>query len=209
MTAELRLGATGVLWVPAPGVGWWQAAVRPGAWVGPGSVLGRLWVLGQAAALRLPEDAPLGQVQAAASAARVAVGYGDCLLELATVTAQAAAGAVTATGAGLGAQSAAGEGHAPGRVDTATSEPGAMVFAAPMMGRFYWRARPDAAPFVQVGSVLSEGDAVGLIEVMKTFTRVRFVGAGLPPQGRVVALLVDDGQDVAEGAGLFRFDAEI
>src|SRR5262249_8249427 len=39
-----------------------------------------------------------------------------------------------------------------------------LQFCAPMSGRFYWRASPDAEPFVQIGATLRHGDPIGLIE---------------------------------------------
>jgi len=41
------------------------------------------------------------------------------------------------------------------------------AITAPMLGMFYRASEPGAAPFVEVGSQVSKGDTVGLIEVMK------------------------------------------
>jgi acetyl-CoA carboxylase biotin carboxyl carrier protein len=43
---------------------------------------------------------------------------------------------------------------------------------SPSVGVFYHAPSPEADPYVQVGSKVSEGDVVGLIEVMKLFTEV-------------------------------------
>lgn len=43
---------------------------------------------------------------------------------------------------------------------------------APMIGTFYRRPSPDAEPFVEVGSKVSKGDPVCMIEVMKLFTTI-------------------------------------
>ena len=75
---------------------------------------------------------------------------------------------------------------------------------APQTGRFYHRARPSDPPFVQSGSQVKEGSALGLIEVMKTFSQVVYRAQGLrgeplPAQARIVAHLVPDGAEVAQG----------
>ena len=43
---------------------------------------------------------------------------------------------------------------------------------APMVGTFYSKPSPDEASFVKVGSIVSKGETVCLIEVMKLFTAV-------------------------------------
>ncbi|MGP4046393.1 acetyl-CoA carboxylase [Streptomyces sp. 2A115] len=73
--------------------------------------------------------------------------------------------------------------------------------AAPVVGTFYLRSSPEAAPFVEVGDRIEEGQQVGLIETMKLFTPVTADRAG-----RVVAVCVDDGEMVEYGQRLFTLD---
>ena len=78
-----------------------------------------------------------------------------------------------------------------------------MVLKASQTGRFYHRPSPDEPPFVEVGSVVEDGDAVGLVEVMKTFAHVVYrAEGGLPVKGEVVKVLVGDGEEMREGEGL-------
>ena len=70
---------------------------------------------------------------------------------------------------------------------------------APLLGRFYAQSEPGAAPFVSVGSEVTEDTTVGLIEVMKTFNAVR---AGV--DGVVTEVCVQDTQLVEYGDVLFR-----
>ncbi len=44
---------------------------------------------------------------------------------------------------------------------------------APLTGVFYSRPRPDASPFVTVGSTVEPGQTVALVEAMKFFNEVR------------------------------------
>lgn len=74
----------------------------------------------------------------------------------------------------------------------------AIIVRAPNLGTFYRAPKPGAANYVEVGSVISAGDEVCLIEVMKLFTAVRS-DAG----GKVHAILAADGAMVEAGQALF------
>lgn len=68
---------------------------------------------------------------------------------------------------------------------------------SPMVGTAYLRPSPDARPFVEIGSRVSAGDKLLLIEAMKTFNDI------VAPRGGVVtAILVEDGQPVEYGEPL-------
>jgi biotin carboxyl carrier protein len=47
------------------------------------------------------------------------------------------------------------------------------------------------------------GQAVGLIEVMKTFNPIAYGGLGLPDEAEIVEVLAADGQEVRAGQALF------
>ncbi len=73
--------------------------------------------------------------------------------------------------------------------------PGAVK--SPMVGTAYLRPNPEASAFVEVGSRVSVGDKLLLIEAMKTFNEVVAHKAGV-----VTAMLVEDGQPVEYGQPL-------
>ncbi|KJS34802.1 MAG: acetyl-CoA carboxylase, partial [Rhodospirillaceae bacterium BRH_c57] len=73
--------------------------------------------------------------------------------------------------------------------------PGAVK--APMVGVTYNAPEPGAAPFIQPGQMVTEGQTIMLIEAMKTFNPVR-----APRSGKVTAILVTDGQPVEYGEPL-------
>ena len=50
---------------------------------------------------------------------------------------------------------------------------GAVVITAPMDGAFWSKPSPDQPPFVSPGQTVQQGQTVGLIEVMKTFTPIK------------------------------------
>ncbi|WP_069337899.1 acetyl-CoA carboxylase biotin carboxyl carrier protein [Sphingobium yanoikuyae] len=74
----------------------------------------------------------------------------------------------------------------------------AIIVRAPNLGTFYRAPKPGAANYVEVGSIVSAGDDVCLIEVMKLFTAVRSEAGG-----KVHAVLATDGAMVEAGQPLF------
>ena len=72
------------------------------------------------------------------------------------------------------------------------------VVKAPMVGTFYCAASPGAAPFVQVGSQVKEGDTLCIIEAMKILNEIECEKAGT-----VVKVLGENGQAVEYGQPLF------
>lgn len=72
------------------------------------------------------------------------------------------------------------------------------VVRSPMVGTFYSAPNPESEPFVGVGSKVSSGDTLCLIEAMKMFNQIE---AEL--SGEVVAVLVEDGQPVEFDEPLF------
>lgn len=75
---------------------------------------------------------------------------------------------------------------------------GATVISAPNLGTFYGSPKPGATRYVEVGSPVTIGMEVCLIEVMKLFTALRSDQAG-----RIHAVLAADGDMVEAGQPLF------
>ncbi len=71
----------------------------------------------------------------------------------------------------------------------AAARAAANTITAPLTGIFYRSASTQAPAFVQVGSVISPGDVIGLIEAMKLFNEVRSTAAG-----RVRKIVAENGQ---------------
>ena len=72
------------------------------------------------------------------------------------------------------------------------SHPGAVL--SPMVGTAYVSPEPGAAPFVQVGAQVSEGQTVLIIEAMKTMNPIP-----APKSGTIQHILVSDGVPVEYG----------
>ena len=68
---------------------------------------------------------------------------------------------------------------------------GGHAVTSPMVGTFYGAPSPGAAPFVQVGQSVKEGDVICIIEAMKMMNQIE-----ADKSGTVTAVLVDDGEAV-------------
>ena len=73
--------------------------------------------------------------------------------------------------------------------------PGAVP--SPMVGTAYWAPEPGAKPFVEVGTKVSAGQTLLIIEAMKTMNQIPS-----PRAGTVTQILVEDGQPVEFGEPL-------
>jgi biotin carboxyl carrier protein len=74
---------------------------------------------------------------------------------------------------------------------------------SPTEGIFYRRSSPDAAPYVDIGAVVSTGGLLGLIEVMKCFNPITYGGPGYPDRVEIARILVEDAAEVQFGQPLF------
>lgn len=72
---------------------------------------------------------------------------------------------------------------------------------SPMVGTFYASPSPDAAPFVKVGDVVGPEKTVCIVEAMKVFNEIQ-----AEISGKIVAVLVKNGDPVEFGAPLFKVD---
>ncbi|MCL6445546.1 MAG: acetyl-CoA carboxylase biotin carboxyl carrier protein [Alicyclobacillus sp.] len=86
---------------------------------------------------------------------------------------------------------------------TATSEPAIAAdvhtITSPMVGTFYRAPSPEAPPFVEVGSKVSEKTVVCIVEAMKLMNEIE-----AEVKGEVVEILAENGQLVEYGQPLFR-----
>ena len=97
--------------------------------------------------------------------------------------------------------------HELGATASATQQSGAgQVLPSPSSGRFYRRPAPDRPAFVEVGQVLENGKTVGLLEIMKTFTRIQYGGPGLPEKVKVTELIANDDDELSSGDPILRFE---
>ena len=69
---------------------------------------------------------------------------------------------------------------------------------SPMVGTFYRSSNPGAAPFVQVGDTVKEGDTLCIIEAMKILNEIES-----DKSGTVKQVMCENGQAVEYGQALY------
>lgn len=72
---------------------------------------------------------------------------------------------------------------------------------SPLPGTFYRRPSPDEPPYKDIHDKVTEGDVIGLIEVMKSFHEVKASAAG-----KISAFLVENEEAVMAGQPLVELD---
>ena len=92
------------------------------------------------------------------------------------------------------APAAAAAGGAPAPAAAEGSE-----ITSPMVGTFYQKPAPDAPNFVEVGSTVSIGQTICIIEAMKVMNEIK-----AEKSGTICAVVAEDGTPVQFGDVLFR-----
>ncbi len=75
------------------------------------------------------------------------------------------------------------------------------MVTAPMVGTYYASSSPGAAPYVQVGDRINEGDTLCIIEAMKMMNQIEADASGV-----VKSIRVQNGEPVEYGQTLFVID---
>ena len=94
--------------------------------------------------------------------------------------------------------------HAPAPAAVPAAAPAASNLAeikSPMVGTFYSSPEPGAAPYLKVGSRVSAGQVVCIIEAMKIMNEIESEVSGV-----VREVLLENSQPVEFGQPLFRVD---
>jgi acetyl-CoA carboxylase biotin carboxyl carrier protein len=78
------------------------------------------------------------------------------------------------------------------------TEPAGHIVKSPMVGTFYRASSPGAKSFVEVGSVVNEGDTICIIEAMKILNEIE-----ADKSGTITKILAENGQAVEYGHALF------
>lgn len=184
LVARVEPGTDSGTVVRAPAVGWWSGIPRPGSVVGEGSHIGYLDRLGRRYLLELPRGASGCIVGGLPQGRRVALEYGELLFRLAPVESSR-----------VGQEGTPDPGE-----DRAGDLPGgAWAVVAPTDGVFYRRPAPDVEAYVDVGTRIRRGDAIGLVEVMKTFNQIVFDDPLAPDEVEVLEVRGGDGEEVSAG----------
>jgi len=182
-------GETGTLLVASPVVGRVDGAPVPGVYLNPFDPILTVDILNERYTLRLPRDVHGRVIETFVPPALTPVAYNAPLLRLDPRVLDA------------GATSGARRGMSPAGQDAATA--GLVQITSPTEGIFYRRSSPEAAPYVDVGTIVSTGGLLGLVEVMKCFNPITYGGPGYPEQVEIAKILVEDSAEVQFGQPLF------
>ncbi len=91
---------------------------------------------------------------------------------------------------------------APAAAPAAPAAPdAAKLMKSPMVGTFYRSASPTAAPFVEEGASVKEGDTLCIIEAMKMMNQIQADRSGV-----IKKILVENGSTVEFDQPLFEFE---
>jgi len=106
-------------------------------------------------------------------------------------------------GGGAPLASVARTADAPAATVGETAEPAAVdpdlgPITSPFVGTFYRAASPEAANFVEVGSIVRKGQTLCIVEAMKLMNEIESEYSGT-----VVEILVENGKSVEYGQKLF------
>jgi acetyl-CoA carboxylase biotin carboxyl carrier protein len=83
------------------------------------------------------------------------------------------------------------------------AEDGYLV-TAPLVGTFYRASAPGARPYVEVGDLVEQGQQVAIVEAMKLMNAIV-----ADQSGRVLRVLVEDGESVEYAQPLLVLDTEV
>jgi len=145
----------------------------------------------------LVQESGIAELEITEGEERVRIASGGAVtvtpLGTAAVTAAVAPAAVPAPAA-----AAATPAIAPAAAAVLAASAEGHVVKSPMVGTFYRAPSPDAAPFVDVGGVVKEGQTICVIEAMKLMNEIE-----ADASGTIKAILVENGQPVEYGQALF------
>ncbi len=111
----------------------------------------------------------------------------------------ASTGAIPATGqAPVALQASAPSALAPASPPVPAEVPAGHTVKSPMVGTFYRASSPGAKAFVEVGSVIKEGETICIVEAMKILNEIE-----ADKSGTVVRICCENGQAVEYGQPLF------
>ena len=110
--------------------------------------------------------------------------------------ASAPAAAIAAPAASKGETAAAGPSSS-----APAEDKNFVIIHSPMVGTFYAAPDPDSPPYVKVGDHVGPETTVCIVEAMKVFNQIPAEVAG-----KIVAVLVENGEPVEFGKPLFKVD---
>lgn len=190
MTCLAKNRQDGCFELLAPAVGLYDFPPAPGTYIAPGSPIGYLTQMRRYYHLLVPDGCHGIVTHLHVTSRKQRVEFGQPLI---TVSPRAETGVLT-------------EIRIEDKAKVADLElpKGTSVILSPTDGIFYRRPNPQSPPYVEVGSIVTQGTVLALVEVMKCFNPIVYAGEPqLPPKAKVSRILASDGAEVKHGEVLF------
>jgi acetyl-CoA carboxylase biotin carboxyl carrier protein len=127
----------------------------------------------------------------------IEVERGDLRIKVARSPAPTITAAAPAPVAYAAAPAPVAAGARPAAEAPPAAEQAGEVVKSPMVGTVYLQSQPGSPPFVKAGDMVAEGQTLLIIEAMKTMNPIP-----APRAGRIIEMLVADGQPVEFGEPL-------
>jgi acetyl-CoA carboxylase biotin carboxyl carrier protein len=89
----------------------------------------------------------------------------------------------------------------PPAAESVETEEHIALIKSPMVGTFYSASDPDSGPYVKVGDPVGPDTTVCIVEAMKVFNEIP-----AEVSGKIVAVLVENGEPVEFGQPMFKVD---
>ncbi|MBI4703011.1 MAG: hypothetical protein HY744_17990 [Deltaproteobacteria bacterium] len=186
LVAKVDSEPDGTFLVRSPAVGVADGVPDVGVYLNPCASFLTLGILNRRYLVQLPRNVQGTVVGQLIDDTATAVAYGQALFRLSPVR-----------DLGLGSTEEAERQRAPSGTEDLIAVP------SPSDGVFYRKPTPESPSYVEEGGAVATGTVLGLVEVMKSFNQITYGGPGLPEQGTVARILVQDGAEVAFGQPLF------
>jgi len=87
-------------------------------------------------------------------------------------------------------------------IEAKSEDKNLISIVSPMVGTFYRASSPDASPYAEVGSFVKKNQVVCIVEAMKLMNEIES-----EVEGKIVKILVENGQAVEFGQALFQIEA--
>lgn len=145
--------------------------------------------------IELLEDSDVTEIEIVEGEESVRIARGSAMISAPAAAPQSFAAAVPSAAVTAPADSAAVDDNA------ADLLPPGTIVESPMVGTFYRSPTPGAKPFVDIGSSVSKGDTLCIIEAMKIMNQIV-----AETSGTVRAIVVEEGQPVEYGEPLIVID---
>ncbi len=177
--------------VLSPGIGLYDMPPPVGSFVQPGSFVGYLTILKRYYHLVIPEGCHGVVTKVYVNTRKHRVEYSEPLFVISTQTDR-----VISFDRSLEGEEA--------KTGTDDVPQGMFGVRSPTDGIFYRRPNPQSPPYVEVGTTVTQGTVLGLVEVMKCFNPIVYPGEPeFPSKARVSRIVAEDASEVKHGEVLF------